>query len=127
MQRHFEVGEGDHRFDVVFQQLVEHIVVELQPLFVWLRFVTFREDARPGDRGAEALETHLGKQLDVFFIVAVEVDGLVVWVVFTRHDFLGDFARDAVRTAGQYVTNAWPFSAFVPAAFNLVSGNRAAP
>ena len=28
MQRHLEVGEGDNRFDVVFQQLIEHVVVE---------------------------------------------------------------------------------------------------
>jgi hypothetical protein len=92
VQRHFEVGEGDHRFDVVFQQLIEHVVVELQPFFVWLRFVTFREDARPGDRGAETLEAHLGKQLDVFFVVAVEIDGFMVRIVFTRHYFLRDFA-----------------------------------
>ncbi len=80
------MGEGDHRFDVVFQQLVEHVVVELQPLFIRLGFVTLREDAGPGDRGAEAFEAHLGEQFDVFFVATVEVDGFVVRVVFSRFD-----------------------------------------
>ena len=127
VQRHFEVGEGEHRLDVVFQQLIEHVVIELQPFLVWLRFVTFREDARPGNRGAETFEAHLGKQLDIFFVVAVEVDGLVIWVVFTRHYVLRDFARHAVRPAGQYVADARPFAAFVPAAFNLMRRNGTAP
>ncbi len=56
VQGHLEVGESDHRLDVVFQQLVEHVVVELQSLFIRLGFVTLREDAGPGDRGAEAFE-----------------------------------------------------------------------
>ena len=49
MQRHFEVGEGDHRLDVVFQQLIEHVVVKFQTFFIWLRFVAVREDTGPGN------------------------------------------------------------------------------
>ena len=99
VQRHFEVGEGDHRFDVVFQQLIEHVVVKLQPFFVWLRFVTVREDTRPGNRGAETLEAHLGKQLDVFLVMAVEINRFMVGIVFSRHHVLRDFARHAVCAA----------------------------
>ena len=127
MQRHFKVGEGDNRFDMVFQQFIEHVVVELQPFFVRLRFIAVREDPRPGDRGAEALETHFREQLDVFFVMTVEVDGFMVRVVFTRHHFLSDFARNAVSAAGKHVTDAGAFAAFIPATFNLVRCHCAAP
>ena len=127
VQGHLEVGEGDHRLDVVFQQLVEHVVVELQSLFIRLGFVTLREDAGPGDGGAEAFEAHLGEQFDVFFVAAVEIDRLVVGVIFAGFDLVGDFTRHAVRPAGQHVADAGAFAALIPAAFNLMRGNRAAP
>ena len=56
-----------------------------------------------------------------------EVDGFVVRVIFPVDHFLRDFARNAVRAAGQHIANARPFTAFVPTAFNLVSSDRAAP
>ena len=127
VQRHFKVGEGNHRLNVVFEQLIEHIVVEFQPFFVGLAFIAVREDTGPRNRRAEAFEAHLGEQFDVFFIVAVEVDGFVVGIVFTRHYFLSNFARYAVRAAGEDVTDAGAFTAFIPAAFNLVRGNCATP
>ncbi|MOA46787.1 hypothetical protein D3C78_1693430 [compost metagenome] len=121
------MGEGDDRFDVVLQQFIEHVVVKLQAFFIGLGFVAFRKDTRPGDRGSEAFEAHLSKQLDVFFVVTVKIDGFVVRVIFPVDHFLRDFARNAVRAAGQHVANARPFAAFVPAAFNLMSSDRAAP
>ena len=127
MQRHFEVGEGNHWLDVVLQQLIEHVVIELQPLFVWLSFITLREDTGPGDGGTEALESHLSKQLDVFFVAAVEINGFVVRVVLTRFHLASNLARHAVSAAGQHIANAWAFALFIPAAFNLMRGNRAAP
>lgn len=32
----------------------------------------------------ETLEAHLGEQLDVFFVAAVEIDGFVVRIVLAR-------------------------------------------
>ncbi|MNI98101.1 hypothetical protein D3C73_1568770 [compost metagenome] len=59
--------------------------------------------------------------------MTVKIDGFVVWIVLAWNDALGDFAWNTVRAAGQHVTNAWPFAAFVPAAFNLMRRNRATP
>ena len=59
--------------------------------------------------------------------MAVKVDGFVVRVIFAFNHFLRDFTRNAVCAAGEHVANAWPFAAFVPAAFNLVRRHRAAP
>ena len=127
MQRHLKVGEGNNRFDVVLQQFIEHVIVEFQPFFIRLAFVAQREDARPGDRGAEALEAHLGEQLDVFFVAAVEIDGFVVRIVLARLYLLGYLARHAVRAAGKHVADARAFAVFIPAAFNLVRGDGATP
>ncbi|MNI82470.1 hypothetical protein D3C73_1391890 [compost metagenome] len=46
---HFKVGQGDHRLDIVFEQLIKQIVIELQTGFVRLQFVTLGENTRPGD------------------------------------------------------------------------------
>ncbi|MMZ66183.1 hypothetical protein D1872_286560 [compost metagenome] len=59
--------------------------------------------------------------------MAVEVDGFVVRVIFSLDHFLRDFAWNTVRAAGQHIANAWPFATLVPAAFNLMSSDRAAP
>ncbi|MNC11061.1 hypothetical protein D3C75_587470 [compost metagenome] len=125
--RHFEVGKGNDRLDVVFQQFVEHVVVEFQTFFIRLLLIPFWEDTRPGNRGAEAFEAHFGKQRDVFFITAMEINGFVVWIKFTRDNFLGDFTRYTVRAAGQHITNTWAFTFFVPATFYLMCSYRAAP
>ena len=127
MQRHFKVGKGDHWLDVVLQQFIKHVIVEFQPFFIWLGFVALREDAGPGNRGAEAFETHLGEQFDVFFVVAIKINRFMVRVILTRLDLLGDFARHTVRSAGQHIADAGAFAAFIPAAFNLMRGDRAAP
>lgn len=79
------------------------------------------------NRGAEAFEAHLSEQFDVFFVVAVEIDRFVIRVIFTRFDLVGDFARYAVRPASQHVADARAFAVFIPAAFNLMRGDRAAP
>lgn len=127
MVRHFEVRQGDHRLDAVFQQLVEQIVVKLQAGLVWRCFVAVREDARPGDRGAEAFEAHLGEQRHVLFVAAVEVHRFMVGVTVAVEHAVGHHAIDAVRTAGQHVGDAWAFAAPIPTAFNLVRGDRASP
>lgn len=127
MVRHFEVGQGDHRLDAVFQQFVEQIVVKLQAGLVRRRFVAVREDARPGDRGAEAFEAHLGEQRHVLLIAAVEIHRFVVRVAIAVEHAVGHHAIHAVRAAGQHVGDAGPFAAPIPTAFNLVRGDRAPP
>ena len=127
VQRHFKVRKGNDRFDIVLEQFIKHVVVEFQPFFIWLCFVTLWEDSGPGDGRAEAFKAHFGKQLDVFFIVTIKIDRFVVRVIFTRHHLLSDFTGYAMRAAGQNVTNARSFTAFAPAAFNLMCSNRAAP
>ncbi|VTN03403.1 Uncharacterised protein [Raoultella ornithinolytica] len=76
---------------------------------------------------AETFEAHLGEQLDVFFVAAVEINGFVVRVIFTRLYLVGNLARYAVGAAGQYVANTRAFAVFIPAAFHLVRRDRTAP
>ena len=47
--RHLKMGERDHRFDTIFQALVEQIVIELQARFIGLQLITQRKNARPGN------------------------------------------------------------------------------
>jgi len=59
--------------------------------------------------------------------MAVKIHSFMIGIVFSRFHALGDLARNAVRAAGQNVTDAGAFAAFIPAAFNLVRGDRATP
>ena len=127
VQRHLEVAEGDDRLDAVLVALVEEIVVELQAGFVGGRLVAVGEDAGPGDGGAEALEAHLGKEGDVLLIMVVEVDGFVVGVVFAGQNAVGDTAGMGVVAGGDDIHDAQALAVFLVGAFQLVSGDRAAP
>lgn len=80
----------------VFIHLVEEVVVELEAGLVRLLLIAVREDARPRDARAEALESHLGEQGDVFLIMMIEVDRLVVWVVLPGQHAVRDLSRHAV-------------------------------
>ncbi len=127
MERHFEVRQGDNRFDAVLKALVEQIVIEFQASLVRLKLVAFREDPRPGNRGAEAFEPHFGKEFDVFFIAVVEIDGFMVRVIFPVQHAVGDFTRHAVRPRGHDIGHAHALAALFPAAFKLMRRNGPAP
>ena len=83
-QRRLVMGNRHQRLDAVFMALVKEVVVELQPFLVRLRVVAVREDTAPGDGGAEHLEAHLREELDVLFIVMVEINGLEFQIVRRR-------------------------------------------
>ncbi|MNT52651.1 hypothetical protein D3C72_1896850 [compost metagenome] len=57
----------------------------------------------------------------------VEVHRVVVGVEVAWFNAVGDHAIDAVGTAGQHIDDAWAFTALIPAAFNLVRRDCAAP
>ena len=107
--------------------LVEQVVVELEARLVGGGLVAVGVDASPGDGGAEALEAHLGKEGDVLLIMVVEVDGFVVGVVFAGQDAVGDTAGMGVVAGGDDIHDAQALAAFAVGAFQLVSGDRAAP
>ncbi len=126
-ERHLEVRERDNGLHAVLVHLVKEVVVELEAGLVRLGVVAVREDARPRDACAEAFEAHLGEQRDVLFVVMVEVDGVVVRVVLARQHAVRDFARHAVTARRHDVSDRDAFAAFLPAAFELMGSDCAAP
>ena len=124
---HLKVAQGDHRLDAVLEQLVEQVIVELQACFVGFALVAPGEDAAPGNGGAEALEAQLRKQLHVLFVGVVEVDALVVGVMFAGQHAVGDAAGHTVGTAGHHVADGRAAAIGVPAAFQLMGSHCAAP
>ena len=125
--RHLEVRERDDRLHAVGMHRVEEIVVVLQALFIRLRLVAVREDARPGNTRAEALEAHLSKQRNVLFVAMVEVDGIVIRIDLARQDAVRDLTR-LPRAADRHdVGNAYALAALFPAAFELMGSDGAAP
>ena len=108
---------------------IDEVVVEGDALLVGGRLVALGEDAGPLDGGAQRPEAHLGKEGDVLLVVMIEVDRLVVGVVLARQHAVGDATRGVrdVVARGHHVGNGHAFAALVPAALDLVRGQRAAP
>ena len=125
--RHFKMAECDDRFDIVFAHFVKHFVVKFQTLFIRFGIVTVRENSRPCNRSAETFETHFGKQSDVLFEVMIKINRFMIRIIFSLDDSVGNFAGNSVGSGSHNVGNAHAFAAFLPTAFKLMSGNRAAP
>ena len=126
-----KVADGDERLDAVLQALVDHLLIELQSLFIGDVVVAVGQDTGPCDGEAIALEAHLREQLDVLFEVVVHVDGfmgrVLVLVVTLQH--LHDAAADrhTVLAKGHDIDGGQALAAFLPAALALVRGGCAAP
>ena len=126
-----KVADGDERLDAVLQALVDHLLIELQALFVGGVVVAVGQDTGPCDREAIALEAHLREQLDVLFEVVVHVDGLMCWVlvlvVTLQHLYKAAADRHTVLAKGDDINGGQALAALLPAALALVRGGCTAP
>ncbi|MNC46751.1 hypothetical protein D3C75_957800 [compost metagenome] len=121
------MGDGHQRLDIVFLQLVKHIVVEFQAIFIWLHIISVRINPGPVDRHTEHFEAHLSHQRDVFFIVSVEINRLMARVIRSLFQNRCNAARCSVRSASHHIGCARSFAALIPAALELISSRCAAP
>ena len=139
-QRHFVVAQRDQRLDAVLVHLSEQVAVELQALFVRLCFLAGGEDAGPCNGNAQHGKAHLGKQLQVFFVMMVEVDAAALGIigiirvghggsnVCVVHGNMGlVILHVGVGLVGGNIGHAGAFAIHVPCALYLVRGNSAAP
>ncbi len=125
--RHLEMRQCNHRFNPILQAFIKEIVVELQSGFIGLCFIALRENTRPCNRGTKTLKSHFSKQLNIILITMIKIDGLVVRVIFTCNHAVGNFTRYPMGPSRHHIGNANPFTALLPAAFQLMSGHSAAP
>ncbi len=127
MVGHLKVGERDDRFNAISQQFIKELVIEPQAGLVGRFFITVREDTGPGDGCAETFEAHLRHEGNILPEGVVEVDAVVIGVVFPRLYAVRDAAHDTVATAGEDVGYAGALAVRVPCALQLVGSHRAAP
>ena len=64
--RQFIMGNSNERFNAVFCQFIEYIVIKEKPRLVGFFFHPCRKNPRPVDRHAEDLKAHLRSQRNVF-------------------------------------------------------------
>ena len=119
--------ERDHGLDPRLEESVEHVVVEREPGLVGLLLVALREDAAPRYRGAEALEPHLGEQLDVVAVGVVEVDAVVVGVALPLDDPVRDASWDAMGARGHDVRDREALAPLAIPALELMRRHGASP
>ena len=85
--RHLIVGQGYQRSNIVLRHFIKQLIVEGQPGFVWLRLIAVGENTRPGNRYAQAVKAHLGKEADIFRITVVKIDGDILNAAIAGHAF----------------------------------------
>ena len=125
--RELVVAQGHQRLDALGFQCLKNRAIERHALGVRLLLVAVREQARPVDGHAIALEAHLAEQLDVLEIVMVHVDGLMAGIVDVRLDVRIEGTGRADGAAGHGIGYADALAVLLPAAFTLVGSGRAAP
>jgi len=111
-QRQIEMIQGDDRLNAVLPAFVDDVMVVGDALRV-LGAVAVRNNAGPGDREAELLETHLRHQRDVFLVVMIMV--------------AGDFPVAGAGHDRSRVLDARSLAVFLPRAFTLIRAAGCAP
>ena len=71
----------------MLRHFIKQLIVEGQPGFVWLRLIAVGENTRPGNRYAQAVKAHLGKEADIFRITVVKIDGDILNAAIAGHAF----------------------------------------
>ena len=153
IERGVKVPQGDQRLDAIASQAGEDVAVELDTLLVRGLLIAVRIESGPGNRHPEDLEAHLGKQRDIFFIVMVEVDTIMVRVqavvencivctlrkslaVHTKRRHLariavlvdiGDHTGLLDRPAGGDIGHCHASAVYIPCALELIRSRCAAP
>ncbi len=118
------MGDRDERLDAVGKKAVEELVVAGKLGLVRGLLFARRIDARPGNGGAQDLETQLGEELGVLGIAVVEVDGRLFQVADTWKRRLGVRVAQAALAAHRIVE---ALASFMPGAFGLVRADGASP
>lgn len=121
------MAEGDNRRDIIFPAGGKHPLVKAQAFLVWLCVVAVGEDAAPRDGQAQAFETNLAKQRNVFFEAVVKVDAGVGRKILIKVEVLDEAARLGAAAGRQVVGDAFAFAAFVPGAFTLIGSQGGPP
>ena len=131
MHGRVEMDDGDQGLDPVFFQLIEYAVIEGQSFFIGLFIIAVGEDPGPVDAHTEAFESHFRHQGNVLFVMMIEINtelgGIIVVRVRLIYMQIPFDRGESVFTVGNHVIGGKAFAAFIPAAFTLVRGGRAAP
>ncbi len=79
IHRHIKVVDCYYRFDIVFVQFIKYGIIERQTFFIYL-VSAVRADPGPGDGHPETFEPHFSHQGNVFFVVMIEIRGIVAGI-----------------------------------------------
>eukprot|EP00906_Rhabdomonas_costata_P013624 RCo019551 len=127
MVRHFKMGEGNDRFNIIFQQLIKECIIKFQTFFIRFLFITIWKYACPGDRGAETFKTHFGEESDIFFKMMIKISRFMVRIIEIILYAISDHPVMIDRTAREHIANTQSFAAQIVPTFNLMSCNCATP
>ena len=121
------VGQSHERLDAVFLEAGEDLVIELDAGGQRLGLLARGEQARPVDGHAEDVPAHLGKELDVLLVVAIEVRGLPAGIEGVGVELFVNLTRGGCRRTAHVVAEAVALATHVPGALVLVSSGSATP
>ena len=127
IERHFEVAQRDDRFDAVLMHGVEHVIIKCETGLVRHELIAVRKDPAPGNGCAEALEAKLTKKSNIVFVSMIEVNAFVIRITFSGYHAICNTAALGNRSGCQNIADGRSAAILIPAAFQLVSGNCAAP
>ena len=122
MQRLFIMGNGDQWLHAILVAGSKEPVIKGQPLLIGLLFISFGEDAAPGNGCAENLKAHFREQLDIFLITMIKINAFKLQIICRRLLFGGRF-----QPLGQDILNGKPLAFLIISSFALIGGYSTAP
>ncbi|MNE61871.1 hypothetical protein D3C80_1571150 [compost metagenome] len=121
--RHLIVRQSNQRLDTVPGHFIKQPIVKRQPGLVGGFLIALRENARPGNGGAQALEAHLREQRDILRVTVVKVDRHVLDAAVAINPWRHR-AENALRLQ---IGSRQPFTVGLISPFHLICRNCAAP
>ena len=125
------MADGHQRLNAVFQALVNQALIKCQTSLAGNIIVAIRQDTGPGDGKTIDLESHLGKQGNIFFVMVVHINRFMgrigVGRIAGEHFHLSSGYLHPIRAERDYVYTAQAASALLIRTLALVGSRRAAP
>ena len=121
------MAQCDKRLNAVFLALIKYSIIECETFLIRLFIIAVRENAAPVDGEAEAFESHLSEESNVFLKMMVEVDCFMRRIKYAFFYGRTKCSRCINVAAEKHIRNGKPLSAFKITAFALIAGDCSAP
>ena len=126
-----KVGNGHQGLNAILVALLKEVFIKLETRFVWLQFIPFWEDPRPGNGQAIGFKAHFPKESNIFLVAMVHINAIFSRVKIdlfkVEHLFLTRNNRVTIRPNRYHIHIGQATAIFIISPLTLVGSRRPTP